>query len=51
VYDSRYDFLSYSTLAYDEDAQISGSHLQSDAQHVVEGFAVAHDVVTLFNGL
>ena len=48
---SRNDFLTYTTLANDEHTQIGRRHLQGDVQHVVQGIAVAYDVIPLFDSL
>ena len=51
MYDARNDFLTHATLADDEHAQVGGSHLQCHVEHMVQGIAVAHDAVALFDAL
>ena len=45
------DFLSHTTLANDEHAQIGRRHLQGDVQHMIQGIAVAYDVIPLLDSL
>ena len=45
--DTRYDFLTYTTLADDEYRQVGMCHLQGYVQRSVESWAVAYDVVSL----
>ena len=44
-----YDFLSHSALTDYQHAEVSRCHLQSHVKGMVQGIAVAHDVVSLFN--
>ena len=51
VDDAGDNLLAHAALAEDEDADVGGCHLQRDVEDMVEGIAVAHDVIALLDGL
>ena len=48
VDDAGDDLLTHSTLTYYQHTQIRGRHLESDVERVIQGGAIAYNLVPLF---
>ena len=51
VYEARDDFLAHAAFANDKHAKIGRRNLKSYVESMIEGLAIAHNVVSLFYSL